>query len=98
MQMDTLPREVGVDRMKQTSVRHQIPATETMKKYFADIERNVFAAEILCEGSYDMRSPLCTGSIDDCPFNQTKIECELKWIRSIIGEQNPGPSPGLEKC
>jgi len=71
---------------KQTSVRHQLPATETMRKYFADMERNVFAAEVYCEGSHNMGISICTGTIENCPFHQSKVQCELKWIRAIIGE------------
>jgi hypothetical protein len=71
------------------SVRHQLPATLTMLKYYGEIERMVFAAETYCNDVHDIKPEECTcrGKIDHCPFHNKEMRhCTLKLMRDIIGE------------
>lgn len=63
------------------SVRHQMPSTETMLKYFGEIERMVYAAEIYCNDK--MEPATCR----DCPF-RVFSECNLVMLRTVIGDHH----------
>jgi hypothetical protein len=67
------------------SVRHQMPQTDTMLKYFGEIERMVYAAEIYCKDETD-EAP-CHGDIPECPFRKYKC-CNLVMLRAVIGDHH----------
>lgn len=73
---------------KNKSVRHQLDGTNTMWKYFAEIERMVFAAETYCTDSHGVKvDGACKGKIHHCPFhNKDIMQCTLKMMRDIVGE------------
>lgn len=61
---------------KDTSVRYTTTTeVETLQKYHAEIERMIYAAEVLCEQSNDEN--LCP----KCPFLSKQGWCDLKFIR-----------------
>lgn len=69
------------------SVRHQLDGTNTMRKYFAEIERMVFAAETYCADSHSIKTgDYCIGDIENCPFCKPSKACSLKDMRTIVGE------------
>jgi len=67
------------------SVRHQMPSTETMLKYFGEIERMVYAAEIYCKD--ETETAACHGDIPDCPFRSFRA-CNLVMFRAVIGDHH----------
>jgi hypothetical protein len=67
-----------------TSVRHNLPATETMKKYFGEIERMLYSAEIYCKGH---GGSTCKGDIQDCPFRKYGC-CDLVMLRAVVGDHH----------
>jgi hypothetical protein len=60
------------------SVRHLERFDDSMRRYHGDIERNVYAAEILCGGTV-----MCAKS---CPFHGGRTFCKLHLVRMIIGD------------
>jgi len=64
-----------------------MPPDTTMLKYFAEIERMVFAAETYCADSHDVKVSECTGQIENCPFkHKDMMICSLKEMRNLVGE------------
>jgi hypothetical protein len=70
-----------------TSVRHNLPATETMLKYHGEIERMVYAAEIYCTEYQHKGGSYCNGKIPDCPFKSHR-ECVLVLLRVVVGDHH----------
>jgi|WetSurMetagenome_2_1015567.scaffolds.fasta_scaffold22665_3 hypothetical protein len=69
------------------SVRHQMPSTETMRKYHGEIERMVFSAEIYCK-KHDGKA-MCKGDIPDCSFKSHGC-CNIAMLRAVIGDHPKG--------
>jgi hypothetical protein len=71
--------------MKTNSVRHLQSFPDTMARYHGDIERLVYAAEILCPHGYADRNKIgrC-----QCPFvpDGAPHRCPLNKIRDAIGD------------
>jgi len=67
------------------SVRHQMPSTETMRKYHGEMERMLFAAEIYCKD--ETESAVCHGDIPDCMF-RSHSACNLVMLRCVLGEHH----------
>jgi hypothetical protein len=65
-----------------TSVRHQLPSTDTMLKYHGEMERMLYAAEIYCKDETD--EAICHGDIPECAFRKHMC-CNLIILRAIIG-------------
>lgn len=61
------------------SVRHIMPATETMLKYQGEIDRHIYSARIYC-GNF---STVCNDKIRDCPFRQDG-DCNLALLSVVI--------------
>lgn len=57
------------------SVRHNQKFVDTMHKLHSEIERNVYAAEIMCNGN----------CCDGCEFGFGTV-CALRGIRDLIGD------------
>jgi len=57
---------------------------EKMKKYHGEIERLVYAAEILCHS--DDLSSSAEFPCETCPFHPEELGCSLWRIRAAIGE------------
>jgi hypothetical protein len=69
--------------------RQELPAYETMKKYFGEIERMLYAAEQFCHDN-KLPSGAC-GLGRDCMFHAAFIPnspygCRMRGIRSILGD------------
>ncbi len=65
------------------SVRHTIPATDTMQKYYGEIKRNADAAWVMCGND----SNECNGKIEGCPFRfdgETVRVCELNLVMGLM--------------
>jgi hypothetical protein len=59
------------------SVRNTIALNDSMHRFFSEMERNLFSAEIICsENEMD-----CT----KCMFDDDGYTCKLDHIREIIG-------------
>jgi hypothetical protein len=56
-----------------------------MLKYFGEIERMVYAAEIYCKD--ETLSSMCFGTIPECPFKSHGC-CNLVMLRTVIGEHD----------
>ena len=55
---------------------------EKMKRIHGEIERMVYAAEVLCHT--DQNGELCAAG---CPFESNNgIHCDVKWMRGVLGD------------
>jgi len=84
-----IPNEQCHER-KSDSVRHLQSFTDTMARYHGDIERLVYASEILCP-SPD-RGSICHHKEHLCPWKSKMFAngeldvCRLRSIRVLIGD------------
>jgi hypothetical protein len=70
---------------RSTSVRHLQSFTDTMARYHGDIERLVYAAEILCQISYADRNEIGRCQYPFVPDGEPH-RCPLNKIRDEIGD------------
>lgn len=63
------------------SVRHNQKFVDTMHKLHSEIERNVYAAEIMCHTETSQINNICAG----CEFGFGTV-CALRGIRDLIGD------------
>ena len=63
--------------------RDSMAFREKMEKYHAEIERLVYAAEILCHS--DQNGEMCDGG---CPFEAFNgVHCDLRFLRLTMGDR-----------
>ncbi|MDD3961294.1 MAG: hypothetical protein PHT77_05465 [Bacteroidales bacterium] len=62
------------------SVRHTIPATDTMQKYYGEIKRNADAAYVLCGNE----GVMCNERIEGCEFKSGNW-CNLIRVMEFMG-------------